>query len=144
MFTQWCFGRRVSDILCHVFPFQVGRPLLQEQVSGDDTNPERSSSSISVVEAPHRADLVVQLVRHLKPQIVITSLADFEMRTTTAFEKLLEATQSIGARVFLDISEHVELSSLPGTNGVLQYLAVKPLPPHATIICGLVKNQVCL
>jgi methionine S-methyltransferase len=36
----------------------------------------------------------------------------------------------------------LELSSLPGTNGVLQYLASHPMPMHATIICGLVKNQV--
>lgn len=42
----------------------------------------------------------------------------------------------------LDISDQFELSSLPKSNGVLKYLAGAPLPSHATIVCGLVKNQV--
>jgi len=97
---------------------------------------------VTVVEAPRRSDLVVQLLKNLKPQLVVTSLADYEMRTSTAFELLLDATASIGARLILDISEYLELSSLPGTNGVLQFLASHPMPMHATIVCGLVKNQV--
>ncbi|XP_024516277.1 methionine S-methyltransferase [Selaginella moellendorffii] len=101
-----------------------------------------SSSEIAVVEAPHRTDLVIQLLRHLKPQIVITSLADFEMRTSTAFEQLLHECAEVGARLFLDISDYVELSSAPGTNGVLQYMAAHALPSHATIMSGLVKNKV--
>lgn len=95
-----------------------------------------------MVEAPRRSDLVVRLLKNLKPQLVVTSLADYEMRTSTAFELLLDATASIGARLVLDISEYLELSSLPGTNGVLQFLASHPMPMHATIVCGLVKNQV--
>lgn len=102
----------------------------------------QSNNKVTVVEAPRRSDLVVQLVKNLKPQVVVTSLADYEMRTSTAFELLLDATGNIGARLVLDISEYLELSSLPGTNGVLQYLTSHPLPMHATIICGLVKNQV--
>lgn len=97
---------------------------------------------MTVVEAPRRSDLVVQLLKNLKPQIVVTSLADYEMRTSTAFELLLNATASIGARLILDMSEYLELSSLPGTNGVLQYLSSHPMPLHATVICGLLKNQV--
>jgi methionine S-methyltransferase len=102
----------------------------------------QSNNTVTVVEAPRRSDLVVRLLKNLKPQLVVTSLADYEMRTSTSFELLLDATASIGARLILDISEYLELSSLPGTNGVLQYLASHPMPMHATIICGLVKNQV--
>jgi methionine S-methyltransferase len=40
------------------------------------------------------------------------------------------------------MSDHFELSSLPGSNGVLKYLSGSPLPSHAAIICGLVKNKV--
>jgi methionine S-methyltransferase len=104
----------------------------------------QSNNTVTVVEAPHRSDLVTRLLKNLKPQIIITSLEDFEMRTSTAFEQLLEATSSIGARLVLDISDHLELSSLPGTNGVLQFLASHPLPMHATIICGLVRNKVSI
>ncbi|KAJ7559331.1 hypothetical protein O6H91_04G079600 [Diphasiastrum complanatum] len=101
-----------------------------------------SGHAVVVLETPCRADLVMQLLKHLKPQVVITSLADFEMKTSTAFEQLIYESAQINARLFLDISDHVRLSSLPGTNGVLQYLAAHPLPPHVTIMCGLVKNQV--
>lgn len=95
-----------------------------------------------ILEAPRRTDLVLRLAEALHPRVMVITLADFEMRTSTAFAQLLEQSDRIGARLFLDISDYLELSSLPGTNGVLQYLAEHALPPHAAIICGLVKNQV--
>eukprot|EP00271_Cylindrocystis_brebissonii_P004864 TRINITY_DN16782_c0_g1_i1.p1 TRINITY_DN16782_c0_g1~~TRINITY_DN16782_c0_g1_i1.p1 ORF type:complete len:1130 (-),score=219.78 TRINITY_DN16782_c0_g1_i1:230-3619(-) len=95
-----------------------------------------------VLEAPRRTDLVLRLARALRPQLLVVALADFEMRTATAFEQLLSTTAELGMRLFLDISDHLELSSQPGTNGVLQYLWENPLPPHAAILCGMVKNQV--
>lgn len=85
---------------------------------------------------------MIELINKLKPQVVVTGMAQFEATTSSAFESLLNATREIGARLLLDISDHFELSSLPGTNGVLKYLAGKCLPPHAAILCGLVKNRV--
>lgn len=101
-----------------------------------------SKTGIVVLEAPRRTDNVLRLARSVKPQIMILRLADFEMKTSMAFEQLLETSKEIGSRLFLDISDHLELSSRPTTNGVLQYLAENRLPSHAAIICGLVKNQV--
>lgn len=69
-------------------------------------------------------------------------MAQFESVTSSAFEHLLDTTKEIGSRLFLDISNQFELSSLPSSNGVLKYLAGTPLPPHATTVCGLLKNQV--
>lgn len=97
---------------------------------------------LTVIEAPCQSDLMIELIRKLKPQVVITGMAHFEAVTSSAFEHLLGTTQEIGSRLFLDISDHLELSSLPGSNGVLKYLAGAPLPSHAAILCGLVKNQV--
>ncbi|CAD5195895.1 unnamed protein product [Musa acuminata subsp. malaccensis] len=97
---------------------------------------------ITVIEAPRQSDLMIELIKKLKPQVVITGMAQFEAITTSAFENLLNTTEELGARLFLDISDHFEISSLPGSNGVLKYLAGKSLPSHATILCGLVKNQV--
>lgn len=99
-------------------------------------------TGITVIEAPKRVDLILQLLLRLKPQVVVSSLAEFEMKSSTAFEKLLDACSTVGARLLLDISDHIELSSLPGTNGVLQYLSAQALPSHATIVCGLLKNKV--
>ena len=100
-------------------------------------------NNIMMIEAPKRVDLVLQLLDRLKPQVVVSTLADFEMKSCTAFERLLDACARVGSRLLLDISDHIELSSMPGTNGVLQYLAARTLPNHATIVCGLLKNKVC-
>lgn len=97
---------------------------------------------ITVIEAPRQSDLMVELIKKLKPQVVITGMAHYEAVTSSAFAHLLEVTREIGCRLFLDISDHFELSSLPSSNGVLKYLAGTSLPSHAAIVCGLVKNQV--
>ncbi|KAG7015438.1 Methionine S-methyltransferase [Cucurbita argyrosperma subsp. argyrosperma] len=97
---------------------------------------------ITVIEAPSQSDLMIELIKMLKPQVVVTGMAHFEAVTSSAFVHLLDVTREIGSRLFLDISDHFELSSLPSSNGVLKYLAAKSLPSHAAIVCGLVKNQV--
>jgi methionine S-methyltransferase len=101
-----------------------------------------SKDVITVIEAPRQSDLMVELIKKLKPQVVITGMAHYEAVTSSAFAHLLEVTREIGSRLFLDISDHFELSSLPSSNGVLKYLAGTSLPSHAAIVCGLVKNQV--
>ncbi|CAN6450428.1 unnamed protein product [Victoria cruziana] len=97
---------------------------------------------ITVIEAPRQSDLLIELIKKLKPQIVITGMEEFEVVTSTAFEQLLDTTRETGSRLFVDISDHLELSSLPGSNGVLKYVAGNVLPSHAAIFCGLLKNQV--
>jgi hypothetical protein len=98
--------------------------------------------TITVIEAPRQSDLMIELIKKLKPQVVVTGIAIFEAVTSSAFVHLLDTTRDVGSRLFLDISDHFELSSLPGSNGVLKYLSGSPLPSHAAIICGLVKNKV--
>ncbi|CAL0301017.1 unnamed protein product [Lupinus luteus] len=98
--------------------------------------------TITVIEAPRQSDLMIELIKKLKPEVVVTGIAHFEAVTSSAFVHLLDTTREIGSRLFLDISDHFELSSLPGSNGVLKYLSRTPLPSHAAIICGLVKNKV--
>ena len=85
---------------------------------------------------------MIDLIKKLKPQVVVTGIAHFEAVTSSAFAQLLDTTREIGSYLFLDISDHFELSSLPGSNGALKYLAGTRLPSHAAIICGLVKNKV--
>ncbi|XWS11581.1 hypothetical protein CRYUN_Cryun37aG0010900 [Craigia yunnanensis] len=86
-----------------------------------------SENVLTVIEAPRQSDLMIELIKKLKPQVVVTGIAHFEAVTSSAFVQL---------------SDHFELSSLPGTSGVLKYLSGTPLPSHAAILCGLVKNQV--
>ncbi|OIV96253.1 hypothetical protein TanjilG_14930 [Lupinus angustifolius] len=98
--------------------------------------------TITVIEAPRQSDLMIELIKKLKPEVVVTGITHFEAVTSSAFVHLLDTTREIGSRLFLDISDHFELSSLPRSNGVLKYLSGTPLPSHAAIICGLVKNKV--
>ncbi|CAB4298155.1 unnamed protein product [Prunus armeniaca] len=108
--------------------------------AGTDNNP--SEDSLTVIEAPRQSDLMIELIRKLKPQVVVTGIAEYEAVTSSAFVHLLDVTREIGSRLFLDISDQFELSSLPGSNGVLKYIGGTTLPSHAAIICGLVKNKV--
>lgn len=101
-----------------------------------------SADVLTVIEAPRQSDLMIELIKKLKPQVVVTGMAQFEAITSSAFEHLLDTTRAIGSRLFLDISDHFELSSLPSPNGVFKYLAGTSLPSHVAIICGLLKNQV--
>lgn len=103
---------------------------------------DSSDDIITVIEAPRQSDSMVELIKKLKPQLVVTGVTHFESVTSSAFELLLDTTRQIGCRLFLDISDQFELSSLPNSNGVLKYLAGTPLPPHAAIVCGLLKNKV--
>lgn len=103
-----------------------------------------SEDNITVIEAPRQSDSMVELIKKLKPQVVVTGMAQFESVTSSSFEYLLDTTREIGCRLFVDISDQFELSSLPKSNGVLKFLARTTLPSHAAIICGLVKNQVGL
>lgn len=111
-------------------------PLLQ------NTGTDKLAEDVTVIEAPRQSDLMIELIKKLKPQVVVTGMAEFEAITSSAFQHLLETTREIGCRIFFDISDHFELSSLPGSIGVLKYLTGTPLPPHAAIICGLLKNKV--
>lgn len=97
-----------------------------------------------VIEAPRQSDLMIELIKRLKPQVVVTGIAHFEAVTSSAFVQLSHTTQEIGSRLFIDISDHFELSSLPRSSGVLKYVAENYLPSHVAIICGLVKNKVKL
>lgn len=108
-----------------------------------DHNQNNIEDLVTVIDAPRQSDLMVELIKKLKPQVVVTGMAHYESVTSAAFEHLLAVTREVGARLFLDISDQFELSSLPVSNGVFKYLARASLPSHAAIICGLLKNQVC-
>lgn len=128
----------VDEHLTQHLPRKWLTSLAIESAESDDP----SKDVITVIEAPRQSDLMVELIKKLKPQVVITGMAHYEAVTSSAFAHLLEVTREIGSRLFLDISDHFELSSLPSSNGVLKYLAGTSLPSHAAIVCGLVKNQV--
>jgi methionine S-methyltransferase len=95
-----------------------------------------------IVEAPKRVDEICKLVHSLEPNLVVCSLQDFEVRTSDAFVRLVEACTRVNAQLVVDLSEHFELSSQPAPHGVLSYLSEHPLPGHVTLLFALVRNRV--
>ncbi|MEY4065315.1 MAG: hypothetical protein RIR26_1523 [Pseudomonadota bacterium] len=99
-------------------------------------------STLSVVEAPKRVDEICKLIEALSPQLVITSLQDFECKTSDAFLRLNEICRRKNAKLILDLSHQFELSSHPAQHGVLSYLSDQRLPDHIVLLFGLVNNKV--
>jgi methionine S-methyltransferase len=94
-----------------------------------------------VLEVPRNTDLFCELLEKLKPEIAIYSIPPSEAETQELFYRICEISESSSTRVFIDISELIELSSSPRSNGIFRYLSKKPLPSHVALICGLVKNR---
>eukprot|EP00257_Ricinus_communis_P026922 XP_025014336.1 methionine S-methyltransferase [Ricinus communis] len=139
--TLRLFSPRVAIVDEHLTRHLPRQWLTSLAIEGTE-NYDPSKDVITVIDAPRQSDLMVELIKKLKPQVVITGMAQFEAVTSSAFVQLLDVTREIGSRLFLDISDHLELSSLPSPNGVLKYLAGTRLPSHAAILCGFVKNKV--
>ncbi|GAY62710.1 hypothetical protein CUMW_219970 [Citrus unshiu] len=135
------FSPRLAIVDEHLTRHLPKQWLTSLTIKGTDTE-NSSEHELTVIEAPRQSDLMVELIKKLKPQVVISGIGDFEAVTSSAFVHLLDVTREVGSHLFLDISDHFELSSLPSSNGVLKYLAGNVLPSHAAVICGLVKNQV--
>jgi methionine S-methyltransferase len=93
------------------------------------------------LEIPRDADLLVEMIERIKPELVIYSLPAIEARTRDSFVRILEVCGRTHTRIFFDISELIELSSTPSMPGVFRHLAQNRLPPNAALIGGLVKNR---
>ncbi|GJM94275.1 hypothetical protein PR202_ga10906 [Eleusine coracana subsp. coracana] len=52
-----------------------------------------AEDTVTVIEAPRQSDLLIELIRKLKPQVVVTGMAQFEAITSAAFENLLSITK---------------------------------------------------
>jgi methionine S-methyltransferase len=94
-----------------------------------------------MIEIPKNAELLCELMDKLKPEIVIYSMPISEADVRESFLQMVEVARKSGTRLFIDISDWVELSSNPRNNAVFRYLAQNRLPTHVSLICGLVKNR---
>ncbi len=95
-----------------------------------------------VLEIPRDADTLCELMEKLRPEVVIYSMPEPEARTRDTFLRLLDVSSRTKSRLFIDISDLLELSSAPTGNGIFRHLAQNPLPAHVALVCGLVKNRI--
>ncbi|EMS61190.1 hypothetical protein TRIUR3_17895 [Triticum urartu] len=63
------------------------------------TDCNHAEGTVTVIEAPRQSDLLIELIWKLKPQVVVTGMAQFEAITSAAFENLLNATKDVGSPV---------------------------------------------
>ena len=115
----------------------VERDLLRSAPAGLQQAP-----AAQVLECPRRADLVCDLMQALRPQWVFTALSDFESITPDSFMRLVETAGQTSTRLMVDLSDHLDLSSVPRSLGVFKWLALKPLAAHVALMFGLVRNRV--
>ena len=94
-----------------------------------------------IIEAPRRIPLVCKLMTKLKPSMVITGLKAFEMTAEEPFESLVNTAREIGALLVVDISDNLNLSSHPVSNGLFEYLADRGLPDNVILLADLIKNK---
>ena len=95
-----------------------------------------------VLECPTGVDFSCQLIEAIQPQVVVTRLAQHEMRSPDSLLRLMRAAGDRGARLVVDLSAALELTSTPRVSGALRALAAAPLPDHVTILFSLDKNRV--
>ena len=101
----------------------------------------QSERLAQIIEAPRRIPLLCKLMTRLRPALVITGLKDFEIKAEETFESLVNTTREIGALLVVDISENLNLSSNPVSNGLFEYLADRGLPDNVILLADLIKNR---
>ena len=94
-----------------------------------------------IIECPRRIPLSCKLMMRLKPSLVITGLKAFEMRAEEPFESLVKTAQEINTLLVVDISDNLNLSSQPTSNGLFEYLAEHELPDNVILLADLIKNR---
>jgi methionine S-methyltransferase len=100
---------------------------------------QKNDVSFSV---PHCSKELNVLLEVIKPQIAVVKLNKDLDFTWEAFQTIIDITYQSGTRLFIDISDHFDLSSSPQTNGIFNFLSKKSLPIHVSLICELSKNQI--
>jgi methionine S-methyltransferase len=115
--------------------FRPKRALVDSQLASQIT------SGAEIYETPRNLDLLCELLEKLRPEVAIYSISPSEAESRESFLRVCEVAENTGTRLFFDISELIELSSAPKSNGIFRHLADEALPAHVSLICGLVKNQ---
>lgn len=101
-----------------------------------------NGGSRELIEIPQGSDLLCEMMLKLKPDFVIYTIADLEVRSTDAFLRIVELSKKIHCRVLIDISDVFELNSAPTQNGIFRYIESNILPENIILMCGLVKNKI--
>lgn len=112
----------------------INRVWLQD-IGADGKAPE-------IFEVPLAIEDSIEIIQRLRPQLIITALPEEDRFSKESVARLIDCCQETGSHLLLDISDLIDLSSSPTTNGVFRYMSDHVLPRHVAVFCGLVRNQV--
>jgi methionine S-methyltransferase len=94
-----------------------------------------------IIEVPRSIPLICKLITQLRPTLIITGLDALEITSTEPIKSLVDTAREIGALLVVDISQNLNLSSHPTTNGLFEYLADVNLPANVILLADLIKNR---
>ncbi len=120
------------------FIYKPKKILIDQQFA----SPYLTAEGTELIEIPQGSELLCEMMARLKPDLVVYSMPEVEARSSDALVRMIEVSCKSNTRLYIDISEFFELSSAPSHNGVFRYLETHELPPHVSLVCGLVKNQI--
>ncbi|MEN9867447.1 MAG: hypothetical protein RL748_3037 [Pseudomonadota bacterium] len=103
---------------------------------------DQALTHCDIIEAPNSSHELCTLIEAIRPQLVLVAVNPNQVAQVDPFARVVAACDKVQARLVLDISRHLELSSNPGKIGALGFAAEYGLPSHCAIICGLTNNQV--
>lgn len=103
---------------------------------------DQQLTGCNIIEAPSASHELCALIELIQPQLVITSVNEKQLAQADPFKAILAACEKVNARLIVDISHCLELSSNPQKIGILSYAAEAGLPAFCSIICGLTNNRV--
>ena len=95
-----------------------------------------------IIESPTSSFELCSLIEKVKPQFVITTINEKQVSQVDSFKSILAVCEKVNARLIVDISPYLELSSNPNKISVLSYVSEFGLPSYCSIICGLTNNKV--
>jgi methionine S-methyltransferase len=101
-----------------------------------------NSQNATIIESPTSSFELCALIERIQPQLVISRIDENQVSQVDSFKSILETCKKVNARLIIDISPYLELSSHPKKIGVLSYAAEFGLPSFCSIICGLTNNRV--
>jgi methionine S-methyltransferase len=95
-----------------------------------------------ILECPANVEVCSKIVGSVKPEILITDLGEWESVSTVAIESLIRTCKESGTKLFVDVSNVIELSSQPNANGVFRYLSENGFGPDVSVFGSFVRNAV--
>lgn len=116
--------------------------IIADHYFSNKSNFSIDSTDLKIIESPSSSFELCLLIEKIKPEFVITTINKNQVSQVDSFKSVLEACKKVNARLIIDISPYLELSSNPVKISILSYVSEYGLPPFCSIICGLTNNKV--